>query len=69
MGVQKEVKGQIGSGGIDPFLHLLFARRLLREELDFYRKLRMRFVIPGCHVSLSFLVVTPPCHFDRRAGN
>ena len=31
-------------------------------------KLRMRFVTPGCHASLSLLVVAPPCHFDRRAG-
>jgi len=25
------------------------------------------FVTPDCHLSLSPLVVAPPCHFDRRA--
>jgi len=26
----------------------------------------VHFVTPGCHLSLSLLVVTPPCHFDRK---
>ena len=29
----------------------------------------MTLVMPGCHPSLSCLVVAPPCHFDRRGGN
>ncbi len=38
--------------------------------LSFFQKPHgMLFVAPGCHASLSSLVVTPPCHFDRRAGN
>jgi hypothetical protein len=40
----------------------------VRRELDFYIFRKMLFVTPGCHLSLSPVVVTPPCHFDRRAG-
>jgi hypothetical protein len=30
---------------------------------------RCVFVTPGCHASLSLLVVAPPCHFDRQWEN
>ncbi len=36
----------------------------------FFKKLpQVLFVMPGCHLSLSCLVVGPGCHFDRRAEN
>jgi hypothetical protein len=36
----------------------------------FFRKLKkMLFVTSGCRLSLSLLVVAPPCRFDKRGGN
>ena len=39
------------------------------RHVFFEKPQKLRFVTSGCHVSLSLLVVTPPCHFDRRAEN
>ena len=49
-----------------PICH--FSRKPQRDALKLrIRKEPMLFVTPGCHASLSLLVVAPPCHFDRRA--
>jgi len=57
---------QVQEALLDGSLHLIVIIFVKSRGMLFHFLL---FVIPGCHASLSCLVVTPPCRFDRRAGN
>jgi len=63
--IQSEEYGKCSTAPVA--YHHFFGKTFYIIFLRNPRWLRMLFVTPGCHLSMSLLVVAPPCRFDRRA--